>query len=659
MRSRCIETAFRALVVAGLIFLAALPMNAGAQVRTPPPLSEYGELPAIESARLSYSGNRIAVITTINDLRSLLVIEIGKGAIKQITLGEMKVRNIHWIGDDRVLMVSSQTEKLVGFATDKVEFYSAQVIPVGDVGEIGIIFNKNRGIVNAIFGEYGIRQIDGRWYGFFGGIKLSAGGSGRGAGGYVFNHGRPYLYRVDLEDFSVREVAIAAREGHRASWLIDAEGNVAATFEINLTTGGWQLRGKNNRQISKGENPLARIGLIGLGFGGESIILSDSGPEETQSFEVPVTGGELAPFLEDVEVESIYFERRTGELTGSVESGATPKPVFRDSNASAAAAKVLDAFPQKDMGMSNWTEDFTKVIVRTSDSQDSGSWYWVDVPNLRAEAIGYERLQIEPEQVGPISTFAYTASDGMPMDGILTLPPGREARNLPAIIMPHGGPHAHDIEGFDWWAQAYASRGYAVFQPNFRGSTNRDQQFLRAGYGEWGRKMQTDKSDGLNALVDKEIIDPKRVCIVGASYGGYAALAGVTLQQGLYRCAVAVAPVSDLNDIFNEDTTASGDAATARASLLRQLGSRRDWSAVSPKRAAAQADAPIMLIHGKDDIVVPYRHSTRMASALRSAGKPYELVTLDGEDHWLSRSQTRRAMLEAAVRFVEQHNPAS
>lgn len=146
---------------------------------------------------------------------------------------------------------------------------------------------------------------------------------------------------------------------------------------------------------------------------------------------------------------------------------------------------------------------------------------------------------------------------------------------------------------------------------------------------------------------------------MGASYGGFAALAGVTLQQDIYRCAVAVAPVSDIADMFREDVRASGQLSTTRAALIDQLGPRDRWNAASPLRAAAQASAPIILIHGVDDTVVPYANSTRMAKALKDAGKPHELVPLKGEDHWLSRSETRRTMLEAAVRFVEEHNPAS
>jgi len=170
--------------------------------------------------------------------------------------------------------------------------------------------------------------------------------------------------------------------------------------------------------------------------------------------------------------------------------------------------------------------------------------------------------------------------------------------------------------------------------------------------------MQTDKSDGLRALADAGIIDPDRACIVGASYGGYAALAGVTLQQGIYKCAVAVAPVTDIRRMYREDYKASGSSRTTKVALREQLGDPDVWDSVSPERFAKQADAPILLIHGKDDTVVPYVHSKQMADALKDEKKPYELVTLDGEDHWLSLSETRQKMLQATMAFVQKHNPA-
>jgi dipeptidyl aminopeptidase/acylaminoacyl peptidase len=253
---------------------------------------------------------------------------------------------------------------------------------------------------------------------------------------------------------------------------------------------------------------------------------------------------------------------------------------------------------------------------------------------------------------------SYKAADGLAMDGVLTLPPGRDPKGLPVVVLPHGGPSADNRVEFDWWAQAFASRGYAVFQPNFRGSTNRGDAFRRAGYGEWGRKMQTDLSDGLAELGRRGIVDPSRACIVGASYGGYAALAGVTLQQGVYRCAASVAGVADINLMYDTDVRESGNSRMTWKSLREALGDPKGYAAISPRRFAARADAPILLVHGRDDTVVPLRQSQVMADALKDAGKPYELVVLAGEDHWLSRGETRKQMLAATVAFVEKNNPA-
>ena len=169
--------------------------------------------------------------------------------------------------------------------------------------------------------------------------------------------------------------------------------------------------------------------------------------------------------------------------------------------------------------------------------------------------------------------------------------------------------------------------------------------------------MQTDKTDGLNALAEAGIADKSRACIVGASYGGYAALAGVTIEQGLYRCAVAVAPVTDIGLEIKSDFGASGHSDMMKRVLMEQFGEDVDYDAISPRHLAHKADAPILLIHGREDTVVLYRQSRVMAKALGDAGKPYELVDLKSEDHWLTRSETRLEMLSAAVEFVQRHNP--
>jgi dipeptidyl aminopeptidase/acylaminoacyl peptidase len=204
-----------------------------------------------------------------------------------------------------------------------------------------------------------------------------------------------------------------------------------------------------------------------------------------------------------------------------------------------------------------------------------------------------------------------------------------------------------------------ASRGYAVLQPNYRGSDGLGDALLEAGYGQWGRKMQTDLSDGVRDLAAKGIIDPKRVCIVGASYGGYAALAGAALDPGVYRCAVSVAGPADLRRFVDWSKGYRGRAAYRYWTRFMGAEDSRDavLAQISPAAHADRVAVPVLLIHGKDDTVVPLEQSQLMADALRKAGKPVELVVQPGADHWLSRGDTRLQTLQATMAFVEKNNP--
>ena len=205
-----------------------------------------------------------------------------------------------------------------------------------------------------------------------------------------------------------------------------------------------------------------------------------------------------------------------------------------------------------------------------------------------------------------------------------------------------------------------AYEGYAVLQPNFRSSTISDTS-VAAGSGQWGRKMQTDLSDGVRYLAEKGTIDSARVCIVGASYGGYAALAGVSMQHGIYRCAVAVAGVSDLRKLMKPTVQVRGNANASNRYFERWLGvTDLDDPSVddrSPVKHADTISVPVMLIHGSDDTVVPFDQSSRMANALQRLHKPFQMVKLESEDHWLSRGQTRLQMLDASVAFLKTNNP--
>ena len=260
----------------------------------------------------------------------------------------------------------------------------------------------------------------------------------------------------------------------------------------------------------------------------------------------------------------------------------------------------------------------------------------------------------------PVHVTAYRAADGLTIPALVTVRDEvLEKGNAPLLVIPHGGPASHDVYGFDWLAQYFASRGYVVMQPQFRGSDGFGHDHLVAGRGEWGGKMQSDLDDGVKSLVDQGIADPDRVCMLGASYGGYAALAAGAFSPDIYRCIVSIAGVSDLNlHMRHKQAERGGDdwALDYWEDLYGAEASEKDeLSAISPVDHADAFQAPVLLIHGERDTVVRIDQSKVMRKALRKAGKEVTFVKLEGEDHWLTQETTRIEMLQAAAAFIEAH----
>ncbi|WP_295527694.1 S9 family peptidase [Novosphingobium sp. Chol11] len=640
----------------GLACISAFLVVSGsnpARAAEPVPLATFGHLPGFERAAISPTGDRIAVVGTVDGVRRLIVLDQAEKPLLALPLGEAKVRGVYWAGDDRVLVYKSDTSNLgVNFTADKVELFSMIVVPIN--GEkMWAVFEHNKLITGGVRRFLGIQERAGRFYGYFGGITLD--GDFRSAP-YLRNT-KPVLYEVDLQDQKTTEIAPRSEDQIFRDWVLAANGAVSATLDFDSRSGSWNVKNGTGQRIAEGTNPLGKVDLVGLGATAGTAILSETDAEGGRHwFEIPLAGGERKEILPDAALNDVYFDPVTNQLIGYKIEGDVPAYSFFDPYRQKVAAAIVKAFPEFQAHLQGWNDRFDHLLVMTEGVGDAQTWWMIDIKGRNSREIGHS-YPIKAADVGPMRMVKYTAGDGTEIAGVLTLPPARKAAKLPVVILPHGGPGARDYPGFDWWAQALASRGYAVLQPNFRGSTGYSAAFRRAGYGQWGRKMQSDVSDGLAWLVAQGIADPKRACIMGASYGGYAALAGVTLQQGLYRCAVAVAGVSDVAKLASTDIQESGNNDTLKRALKEELGERKDLRPISPINFAAKADAPILLIHGKDDTVVAYAQSTAMAAALRTSGKPVELVTLPGEDHWLSRGETRLAMLEAAVRFIVVNNP--
>jgi dipeptidyl aminopeptidase/acylaminoacyl peptidase len=640
-------------------FLVLVAGSAGLATRAkaePPALSVYGKLPGFERAAISPSGDRIALIGVVDE-RRLIVLDKDDKAITSLPLGNVKVRGLYWAGEDRVLLQKSDTTNLgYGFTANKAELTSMIVVPLNG-GKPYQVFQGDSSITGGIRGFHGVTEKAGKYYGYFGGITLE-----KLPGRDYLESADPVLYEVDLQTGRATKLAnrIESQEDGR-NWLIGADGTVKATIDFLSAGGHWFIRNSAGQRIVEGINKRGGIDLVGFGAQPDTLVYSadDESADDGKHhwFELPLAGGTPKEILSDKGISETFFDNRSRAMLGYEIAGDAPSYTFFNARQQKIVNATLKAFPGLSVHIRDWNDAFDRLIVMTEGPEDPQAWWVVDIKTGDAKQLGTS-YPIAQSSVGPMRMVSYKAGDGTDIAAVLTLPPGREAKKLPVVVLPHGRPAARDHPGFDWWAQALASRGYAVLQPNFRGSTGYGAAFERAGHGEWGRKMQTDISDGLGYLAKEAIVDPKRACIMGASYGGYAALAGVTLQQGLYRCAVAVAGVSDVAKWTNTDIHESGYNEAVRRSLRADVGAIKDLHAVSPVNFAAQADAPILLIHGKDDTVVLYDQSNDMVAALRRAGKPVEFVTLPSEDHWLSKSETRLAMLEAAVAFVEKYNPA-
>lgn len=621
------------------------------------PLSVYGSLPGFERAALSPSGDKIAIIGVVGEQRRLLVVSKDNKLLHQIGIGNAKIEDVNWAGEERVLVRVRETVALdMDFTAARTNLSTDIVIPL-DGAKSWVVFEKNGNITGGVRGFYGILQRDGRYHAYYGGITLDTSDLKTGP---KLAETSAELYEVDLETAKIRRLAKRpGADGIGRDWLIGADGEVAATLDFGSRTGSWSIENKDGATIASGRNPLGGIRLISLGRTPGTIIYGrqDEATGGDHWFEVPLAGGPPVEVLADEAVRAPHVSPHNLQMIGWEKEQDSPEAQFFDPAHQRVMRAARKAFPGLNVSLQSWNKAFDRLVVVTDGPGDPGTWWLVDIKTGDAAILG-SSYAVAPADVGPMRVMRYKAADGLEIAGVLTLPPGREARNLPVILFPHGGPHSRDYPGFHWWAQAFAARGYAVFQPNFRGSSGYGAAFERAGRNELGRKMQTDISDGLAELARQGIVDPKRACIMGGSYGGYAALAGVTLQQGLYRCAVSFAGVSDYLQLSATEISESGRNPTMLRILREDLGPSRDLKTVSPRAAADRADAPILLVHGKEDTVVLFSQSSAMESALRKAGKQVELVALNGGDHWLSTGETRTAMLKAAVEFVERHNPA-
>lgn len=249
----------------------------------------------------------------------------------------------------------------------------------------------------------------------------------------------------------------------------------------------------------------------------------------------------------------------------------------------------------------------------------------------------------------------YPARDGTQIPGYVSTPRGAPATHLPLIVLPHGGPIARDTWGYDFLRQFLVSRGYAVLQMNFRGSSGYGDAWFFAAHQDWGGLTYDDVVDGVRWAIGQGIADPRRICIVGWSFGGYLALVGAQRNPDLFRCAVDIAGVSDLDLLIDE-----GHHWLAAESIKKQIGTDpQKLKLNSPRLHAAEFSVPLLMLHGKRDAQVPFAQSDAMDAALTRAGKPHRLVTVADADHAFSAEKDRVTLLHEVQSFLSEHLPTT
>jgi dipeptidyl aminopeptidase/acylaminoacyl peptidase len=321
---------------------------------------------------------------------------------------------------------------------------------------------------------------------------------------------------------------------------------------------------------------------------------------------------------------------------------------YFEPNIKTLISSLSNALPHNALHVAEASADEQKMLIFASSDRDPGAYYIFDRPTKRLQTFVVARGQLEGVALATMKPVTYPAADGTPIPAYLTLPPGHEdAKGLPAIVMPHGGPSARDEWGFDWLSQFYAARGFAVLQPNYRGSSGYgDTWFQKNGFRSWPVAIG-DVLDGGRWLVHEGIADPSKLAIVGWSYGGYAALQSAVVDSKVFKAVVAIAPVTDLPALKQEYF------GWSNYDLVSQfVGDGRQMHEGSPVEHADKIKVPVLLFHGAFDRNVSIEQSKRMAARLTAAGARCELVTWPDLDHQLEDSAARAQMLRKSDEFL-------
>jgi acetyl esterase/lipase len=635
------------------VFIAALLHAAGAQAGevAHPPVEAFGDLPLAAQPQLSPDGKHFATIQSIRGRPAAVIYTVGapKDAVPRMAGSSANiVVGIQWAKNDRLFVTVNANEK---GGTDRVHAWFRTVSIDAETNESAMLFSdsvwRDANTSASVVDDIDLDDPDHVY------MPL-----------YVPTTGMA-LYRVDVRTGKPERVMGGGWQTE--GWIMDGHGQVAGRIEATerplaehlsvYENGDWRRIG--DYDATEGHSS----GVIGLNDDGTSFVRSAIDPATGMEGLLTIdrkTGAAAQLYHNDsYDMDEALTDPWTGRVIGVSYVDDKPEYVYFDPAMQALQRGLEAAFPGKSVHAVSWDLAKDELIVAVDGPRNPLAYYFLDRKLHVATPIATSHSALHEEDLGEMKPYPYKARDRLDIRAYLTLPPGKEPKNLPTIIMPHGGPMARDAIGFDWMAAFFANRGYAVLQPNFRGSSGYGENFLTAGYGQWGLKMQDDLTDGVKQLIADGIADPKRICIVGTSYGGYAALAGAALTPELYACAVGVAGVYDLRKFLRTRAKDYGGDSWMIQSWQHYIGNRYEDSdkldAASPARHAGAIKCPVLLMHGAGDTTVRPDQSETMADALKSAGKDVQYITFDSDTHYMLLADTRIRFLKETEAFLKKN----
>jgi len=575
---------------------------------------DYGTLPNVSASEISPNGDILAQLQSKDGVKAIAFYDLGGGLQPiGVKLGDVKARGMRWVGENHVIVLVSANISLGdGFGKKKPYEFWRYIAVDHRTGKFAYLFGKNPRL------NYWTNP----------GFVVSNMGDEPNTilMGHYSRKGNYSLYTVRLD--TGKEKLIHQGHGNTTGWIVDHNGKPILRIDYNWKDEqrrfftpdetGYTLASEIIEK--KADNISLRIFSATTEPDKFFALTTQTGHRELSIYDIregKISSSVFSVPNRDLD-ESAFVDPHTGKLVGVFYQDELPRVQFIDEELSRIQKSLQKTLPDASPIISSWSSDRKKFMVRVLYTDHPIQYFLYDSDNRNFSMISPSYDNLDGSSIATKSHWNYKTSDNLEIPGFLTTPNGQSTSQLPLIVLPHGGPFAQETGGFDWWSFFYAANGYLVYQPNFRGSTGYGNAFEKEGYAEWGGKMQDDITEGVQKLISEGRVDASRICIVGASYGGYAALVGATKTPDLYKCAVSVAGVSNLPAMIAYQTDRGRipeDAWDLR--IGQRVNESYDLKLLSPFYQVKKVGPPILLMHGDDDIVVPIGQSRMMEDALK------------------------------------------